>query len=98
DRRPRAVFFQQVEKGEPLTTVLAADGVTSGGIQYDAFGGEVPVAIAGAANPLHHTVAVVLKGKLESGIKNGGAFPRRRIADDHMPRQLIKRRLAFENT
>ncbi|KAG0748095.1 hypothetical protein G6F24_015448 [Rhizopus arrhizus] len=47
DRCTRAVLLQQAEEGQPLQPVLDADRVTAGGVEHDAVGGEVPVAVTG---------------------------------------------------
>ena len=87
-----AVLLQQLEKLEPLRSIFELCRVAAGRIEQNAFSGEEPVAVARTANTLD--CLLVAKREVESGIENRTAFSGRRVADDHVPRQLVQRRLA----
>ncbi len=90
DGRLAPVFFQQVEKAEPLAAVLVDDRVASGRVEHDAVRGEKPVAVARAAHALHNLA--VGEGKLQARMQDGAALAGGRIADDHVPRQFVQGR------
>ncbi len=92
DRRTVAMAAQQVEKAEPLVAVVFLHRVAPGRVEQDAVGGEEPVAVAGAAHALHRLVAG--DRKRQSRAHDGAALARRRVADDHIPRQFVQRRRA----
>ncbi|MCY1528047.1 hypothetical protein D9M68_631370 [compost metagenome] len=91
DGRLRPVLLEQVQKAEPLLAVFLVNGITARGVEHDAFGGEEPVAVARAADALDHRVALVGERELQARIQNGAALARRRVADDHVPGQLVQR-------
>jgi hypothetical protein len=91
DRRLRPVLLEQVEKAEPLLAVFLVNGIAARGVEHDAFGGEEPVAVARAADALDHRVALVGERELQARVQDGAALARRRVADDHVPGQLVQR-------
>src|SRR5690606_40817248 len=91
DRRTRTVLPQQVEERQPLQPILGADRVAAGGVEHDALGGEVPVAVARAAKAVDDVAAVVLEREAQTGIEDRGSLAGRGIADVHVPGQLVQR-------
>ena len=85
-----AVLLEQGQKAQPLASVLFVHRVAAGRVQQDAFGGEVPVAMACAANTLDDVVGVIGKGKLQPRLDHRRALARRRVADDGVPGQLVQ--------
>ena len=82
------VFFQQVEKAEPLAAMLVDDRITSRRVEHDAIRGEKPVAVARAAHALHDLA--VSERELQARMQDGAALAGGRIADDHVPRQFVQ--------
>ena len=98
DRLVRTAFLQEVKEAVPacliraLVTVLRR--VTPRRVDQDCVFGKPPVAIARAAKPLNHPAIIVGQREFDAGI-----FQRRRLArtggpDDHIPWQIIQKRLA----
>ena len=85
------VLLEQRQKAQPLAPVLFVHRVAPGRVQQNAFGGEVPVAMAGAANALDDVVGVVGKGELQARLDHGRALAGSRVADDSVPGQLVQR-------
>ena len=94
DRPARPITCQQCQETEPRGTVGRAvavvGGVAPGGVDQHGLGGEPPVAVARAADALHHWLAERAgQRKLEPGIDQRGGLAGPRGADDDVPRQLI---------
>ena len=87
----RALLLQQTEKADPLGAVFFVHRIAAGGVEQDAFAGEKPVAVAGAANALNHAAGLVGKRKLQPRFHDRRALARRRVADHDVPRQLVQR-------
>ncbi len=90
DRRAGPVTAQQIQEAQPFAAVLFVDGVASSGVEEDAFGGEEPVAVTGAADALDHRAFLVGERKGQAGTQHGGALARRGVADQHVPGQLVQ--------
>ncbi len=91
DRRLATVLLQKPQETEPLGAVFLLHRIASRGVDEDAVAAEEPVAIAGAADALDDVVGAARERKAQARLHDGRALARRRIADDHVPRQLVER-------
>ncbi|CUI53627.1 Uncharacterised protein [Achromobacter xylosoxidans] len=86
--------LEQVEKTHPFVAVFLVHRVAAGRVQQDAFGGEEPVAVAGAAHAAHRRAVLVGEGELQAGIDHRAALARGGVADHDVPGQLVQRFVA----